>query len=97
MTDPTSRYARTPIAQFALPDGRRVACLSPRLSPLGQSLTPAAVIDALPLDRIDRLAARALADPRQFWRLCDANNAIDPITFGQGPGRVIVPEPAPGE
>lgn len=96
MTDPQSRYARTPVTQYTTPEGRRVACFSPRLVPLGRTLPVLGTIEITPLDRIDRLAARALGDPRQFWRLCDANDVIDPIAFAQAPGDVIVPEPEPG-
>ena len=29
-------------------------------------------------DRLDNLAARYIGDPQQFWRLCDANGAMQP-------------------
>jgi hypothetical protein len=29
-------------------------------------------------DRLDRITAHYLGDPEQFWRVCDANDAIDP-------------------
>jgi len=29
-------------------------------------------------DRLDNIAARYLGDPEQFWRICDANNAMQP-------------------
>ena len=29
-------------------------------------------------DRLDNVSAQYLGDPEQFWRLCDANNAMEP-------------------
>ncbi|MFB8789830.1 MAG: hypothetical protein U7123_13490 [Potamolinea sp.] len=29
-------------------------------------------------ERLDNITARYLGDPEQFWRLCDANNAMHP-------------------
>jgi len=29
-------------------------------------------------DRLDDVTALYLSDPEQFWRICDANNAMDP-------------------
>lgn len=29
-------------------------------------------------DRLDNITAHYLGDPEQFWRLCDANNAMQP-------------------
>jgi hypothetical protein len=51
-------------------------------------------------DRLDNLAARYIGDPEQYWRLCDANNAIRPDELIETPGhrlRITLPEgiPAP--
>jgi hypothetical protein len=29
-------------------------------------------------DRLDHIAARFMADPTAFWRICDANGAVSP-------------------
>jgi hypothetical protein len=40
------------------------------------------------------LTARALGDPEQFWRICDANNAMYPPDLVAEPGqRLRVPVP----
>jgi hypothetical protein len=45
-------------------------------------------------DRLDLIAARTLGDPEQFWRVCDANNAMDPLDLTTTLGRVLrVPVP----
>jgi hypothetical protein len=38
-------------------------------------------------DRLDLVAATYLGDPRQFWRICDANLAIHPRDL-TAPGRI---------
>jgi hypothetical protein len=43
-------------------------------------------------ERLDNITARDLGDPEQFWRLCDANNAMHPdgLTAEEG-RRLIIP------
>jgi nucleoid-associated protein YgaU len=44
-------------------------------------------------DRLDLITARTLGDPGQFWRICDANNTINPSDLIK-PGRILlVPVP----
>lgn len=40
-------------------------------------------------DRLDLIAARTLGDPEQFWRICDANNAMNPFLLMAEPGRTL--------
>jgi nucleoid-associated protein YgaU len=50
-------------------------------------------------DRLDLIAARALGDPELFWRICDANNAMDPLELTAEPGRrlrVAIPQSVEG-
>jgi len=49
-------------------------------------------------DRLDNLAHKYLGDPEQFWRLCDANNAIRPNALTATVGRklrITLPEGIP--
>ena len=40
------------------------------------------------------ISARYLGDPTQFWRVADANNALDPFHLVTMPGRVLrIPVP----
>jgi hypothetical protein len=51
-------------------------------------------------DRIDNLTAKYLGDPEQFWRVCDANNAMQPDELTATVGRTIritLPEGIPGQ
>jgi hypothetical protein len=50
-------------------------------------------------DRIDNLARHYLGDAEQYWRLCDANGAMDPAELTRIIGRklrVTLPEGVPG-
>jgi hypothetical protein len=40
-------------------------------------------------DRLDNLSAQYLGDPEAFWRLCDANVALQPDELTETPGRRI--------
>ena len=40
-------------------------------------------------DRLDLIAARMLGDPEQFWRICDANDAMHPLDLTSEPGRIL--------
>jgi len=45
-------------------------------------------------DRLDLIAYRIYGDPEQWWRLADANNAMDPYDLVSTPGRTLrVPLP----
>jgi len=40
-------------------------------------------------ERLDNIAAQYLGDPTLFWRLCDANNAMQPEKLTETPGRSL--------
>ncbi len=95
---PTSRYAGIEIAKWTRPDGteapylRRRFILPPEAYALLQEHT---VVQG---ERLDLLAARYLGDPEQFWRICDANAALDPASLEmQGEIlRITLPAGVPG-
>ncbi|MDZ4721860.1 MAG: hypothetical protein SH847_25650 [Roseiflexaceae bacterium] len=87
MFNETSRYAGIETAELTMPDGRRVRYARRRLLPNGQSL-PLLIEAALVAgDRLDLLAARELGDSEQYWRICDANDAMNPFDLLDPPGR----------
>jgi hypothetical protein len=48
-------------------------------------------------DRLDLITARTLGDPEHFWRVCDANNAMNPFDLTAEIGRRLrVPIPQAG-
>lgn len=49
-------------------------------------------------ERLDNITARYLVDPEQFWRLCDANNAMRPDELTEVIGRrLMIPLPQGGQ
>ena len=75
---PNSRYAGVGTATLTTADGRNVAYLLRRfVPPPGQF---AVIVEHVVGDgeRLDVIAYNAFGDPELFWRLCDANNALDP-------------------
>jgi hypothetical protein len=40
-------------------------------------------------ERLDNITARYLGDPTQFWRVCDANNVLQPNELTDKPGTRI--------
>jgi hypothetical protein len=96
MFDPASRYADLETVQTMLADGRVVAFKRRRFLPQGsrlQLLTEVAVAQG---DRLDLIAARTLGDGEHFWRVCDANDAMNPRDLTADVGRALrVPVPQP--
>jgi len=94
MFDPTSRYARIETAEFTDRDGRRIAYVRRRFLPQGRRMQLLAEVVVGPGDRLDLIAAQALGDPEHFWRVCDANDAMDPSELTEETGRALrVPVP----
>jgi nucleoid-associated protein YgaU len=73
----TSRYHSNETAKFVTPHGRQIVYLRRRFLPPATTaiLAEHTVTQG---DRLDNITARYLGDPEQFWRLCDANNAMHP-------------------
>ncbi len=91
-----SRYDGAEVARMAVPDGaggqRDVPYLLARTPNDPATVLPLAWHRVVEDDRVDLLAQRYLGDPQAWWRICDANAAMDPAAL-VGPaneGAVIV-------
>jgi hypothetical protein len=84
MFAPGSRYENVPDALYVAPDGRELRYKLLRPIPAAPVLADHVVAQG---DRLDLLAFRFFGDPEQFWRLCDANDALDPAELVAEPGR----------
>ena len=94
MFEPTSRYCALATGTHTLPDGRTVAYKRRRLLPRGRDLPLLVEVPVTEGDRLDLITARTLGDPEQFWRVCDANDALNPPDLLAELGRVLrVPVP----
>jgi hypothetical protein len=94
MFEPTSRYANLETAKLTAPDGRVIAYKRRRFLPRPAAMAVLAEVTVAQGERLDLIAARALGDPEQFWRICDANGAMNPVELTGEPGRALrVPAP----
>lgn len=96
-----SRYEAAGTAAVEVDDGcggvREVVYLLTRTPLDPAATTPLAWHRVAPDDRLDLLASRYLGDPATFWRICDANLALDPdeLVGPDAEGAVVV-VPTPG-
>ena len=96
MFDYTSRYYRVTEARYTFPSGRTVAYRRRRFLPDAASMPLLAEVAVRQGERLDLIAYRTLGDPLQFWRIADANNAMDPFALVERTGRRLrVPVPQP--
>lgn len=93
MFDASSRYAALAIKSLAGPDGRTISYVERRILPQAASLVLIGRAAPVPGERSDLFAARTLGDPALFWRVADANAAMDPDTVMEGGGTLAVPLP----
>lgn len=91
---PTSRYYETETAKHETPDGRKIAYLRRRFVPPPGNFETIAEHAVKQGERLDQIAAEYLDDPEQFWRICDANGALDPaeLTETGRKIRITLPE-----
>jgi hypothetical protein len=89
MFEYTSRYYNLSDLKITLPNGEVVTYKSRRILPQGDDLPLLVEVQAKQGERLDTIAARILGDPEQFWRICDANNTMDPLELTNEPGLLI--------
>jgi hypothetical protein len=95
----TSRYYNTPIAKYDTPSGTPIAYLRRRFVPPQERFDLLLEHTVSQGERLDQIAAQYLGDPEQFWRIADANNAMQPDELTQPIGRhirITMPEGIPG-
>ena len=93
MFEPTSRYQDIETVKMTVKNGRGeprvVSYKRRRFVPSGVTMTTLAEHTVVQGDRLDNLAARYVGDPEQFWRICDANDAVRPEELAEKVGRVV--------
>ncbi len=82
--DPQSRYARQDETVYTAPDGTPMRYLTRRLVSRVEEPARASYADSKVRARVDLLSLRLLGDPLQFWRVCDAAVALDPLSLVRG-------------
>lgn len=94
----SSRYYGIETAVFRTAEGKEIAYLRRRFLPSAEGVLAIGEHTVAQDERLDNITARYLIDPEQFWRLCDANNAMLPEELTKGIGRrLIIPLPQGGK
>jgi hypothetical protein len=94
-----SRYQNTETTKLELPDGSERVYLKRRFVPPPERFTLLQEHLVVEGDRLDNIAGRYLGDAEQFWRICDANRAMQPEALTETVGRrlkITLPEGIPG-
>jgi len=92
MLDPGSRYVA--LDTVTVTDGdRTIAYKRRRFLPAGARLTLLTDTIVGEGERLDLVAARTLGDPEQFWRVCDANDAMNPADLERSGRTLRIPVP----
>lgn len=86
MFDPESRYYSLPNLVHRTRDGREIVYKQRRLVP---RTPPAGETTLAQGERLDLVAARALGNPRLYWRICDVNRELDPFRIEEETGREL--------
>lgn len=94
MFDPGSRYFNSTIKTHTVigPDGepREIRYVERRIVP-PPGATPTLVEHRVVQgERLDQIAAKYIGDPAQFWRVADANEAMQPEDLTDEIGRRII-------
>ena len=96
---PTSRYHSVETATLTDADGQELVYLRRRFVPSSSRFALLREHVVLGGERLDRISAHEIGDPQLFWRLCDANDAMQPGALTAEVGRrlrVTLPEGIPG-
>ena len=95
---PTSRYALIETTTLETRDEKTIIYLKRRFVPAPERFSLLQEHLVTEGDRLDNVTAKYLGDPEQFWRVCDANRAMQPddlVVIGRKL-RITLPEGIPG-
>jgi hypothetical protein len=93
MFDQTSRYYNGPTTTLIVTDSdgtqREIRYVQRRFIPSAGGMTTLVEHTVVQGERLDNITARYMGDPTQFWRICDANNVLDPNELTDEAGYMI--------
>jgi hypothetical protein len=95
----TSRYYNVPTATLETAAHKTIAYLRRRFVPPPERFETIFEHTVTQGERLDQIAAAEAGDPEQFWRIADANRAMQPDDLTQPVGRrlrITLPEGIPG-
>ena len=96
MFEPTSRYYHLKDVKVTSSDGVEIVYKPRRLLPPSEAYVLLGEVTVQQGERLDQITGRVLGDSELFWRLCDANETMNPLDLTAEPGtRLKVPLPQP--
>ncbi|WP_437972140.1 hypothetical protein WMF04_23860 [Sorangium sp. So ce260] len=94
MSGSSSRYSNVGTAIWSSPLGEQVLYRQRRFLPNPATIQVLSKVEVKDGERIDQIAAVTLGNPLQWWRIADANTAMEPYALTDVPGvELIVPVP----
>ena len=85
----TSRYYGIPTTKLETEDGGKFVYVRRRFVPPPERFELLFEHLVTQSERLDLITAQYLGDPEQFWRVCDANNAMRPQELTETIGRQV--------
>jgi hypothetical protein len=95
MFNPTSRYYHLGKRVYADPGGQPIVYCERRFPPQGSSLPLLVEVTVKAKDRMDLIAWRTLGNSEIYWRVCDANDVLNPVDAVETGATLRVPRPLP--
>ena len=89
MFDQSSRYQKCKDAETKTDDERTIRYKKRRFLPPAEKMQIQHMVSVVAKDRLDNISAKTISDPQQYWRICDANNAMHPEKLVLTPGRML--------
>lgn len=89
MFDQSSRYEKCENAKLQTKDEKIISYKKRRFLPQSEKMQIQYTVSVVAKDRLDNISAKIISDPHQFWRICDANNAMHPKELVSTPGRIL--------
>lgn len=96
---PNSRYSGIGTKTMKSISSETIVYLKRRFVPPPENFALLQTHTVVQGDRLDNLTNKYLGDPEQFWRVCDANEAMRPRELTETVGRelrITLPEGIPG-
>lgn len=89
--DESSRYRGLALLRLIDSAGREQVYLDRRILPQPETMAEAGRVTVQQGDRLDNIAAAQFGDAGWWWRIADANRALDPaaLTAGAALGRTL--------
>jgi hypothetical protein len=90
--EPTSRYFPLKDLKYIIPgegnsNNRVVTYKERRFIPSKAQIDVVQEVTVQAGQRLDNVAFHSVGDPEQYWRICDANEALHPIKLTAEPGK----------